>query len=162
MKKLFLIISILILGMSIIGCKEKEHKVWCDYLNREVKYYELDELITKNKITTAFLIKNFESIKWTIDEREDINKILDIIDVSYIEENEVKDSFNSVYELLFKGSNDKYSLEFRINKDNYFYFDAYSSGYISLVVAGQNYVSLTKINFESLVTLCDEILNSLK
>lgn len=99
---------------------------------------------------------------WKIDKEEDVNKIIDIINVPYIDYFEVKKSANSVYDLLHKGSKDFYSINFLINEDKLFSLRIYSLGYVSLTTAGKNYVSLTRVDFESISILCDGIRTSLK
>lgn len=121
MKRVLMMCFMLIIVFTMIGCNSshnnKESIQWCDYLNRKINYYELNELVDRDRITTSEFVKKFESVKWSIYKEEDVNKIIDIINVPYIDYSEVNESTDSVYDLLFKGSDDFYFIEFDINED---------------------------------------------
>lgn len=122
----------------------------------------MKELVATDKITISRFVRNYESVLWFIDKVEDVNKIIDIIDVPYLDYFEVEESTDSVYDLLFKGSEDFYFITFKINEDEWFRLDMWSMGYAILSTTEKSYISLTKVDCESIYSICDSICNGPK
>ncbi len=120
-------------------------------------YLIIDCLLEGNKINKMDLIKNFSSMILPIEEAHIIKKIIKLIDVPYIDTNELSSNNVNVHDLL-NDYKEKYTFEVKDYNGEQIRFNVYSNGYITLSFKEDNnikeFISILKINFNYIKEIC--------
>ena len=136
----------------------KKNVSWSEYLNMDVDYLTLNNMVNIENVNKISFIKNFSSINIFIEKKELINDIVNLIDVPYIDKINLINSDIDMHDLLWSDSTEIYFYQLYVNSKFCMNIFVYSNGYVSL--SGNNgninntYVSIVKIDFNKLKEIC--------
>ena len=120
--------------------------------------YLLSDLINTDEITVLSLIKNFDSFSTTTKKVDAIDNIMNLINVSYKNEDYFSEKNIDIYGLINVSTKERYRFESICDFSNYISIEIYDSGYIYLHIKKEGidkeYFSIEKIDFEYLKELC--------
>lgn len=136
----------------------KENVSWNEFLNMDVDYLMLNDLVNIEEITKIRFIKDFSSIDFYIEKKEIIYNIINIIDVPYIDRISLSNNDVEIHDILISDSTEVYSYFLEITDNFYMNFFVYSNGYVSVSINKNNisngYISIVRVNFNELKNIC--------
>lgn len=136
----------------------KENVSWNEFLNMDVDYLILNDLVNIEEITKMRFIKGFSSIDFYIEKKEIIYNIINIIDVPYIDRISLSNNDVEIHDILISDSTEVYYYLLEITDNFYMNFRVYSNGYVSMSINKNNisngYISIVRVNFNELKNIC--------
>ena len=131
----------------------KENVNWSSCLNKDDDYFLLGNLLEISNIKNLDLIKNFSSVLLFIEEPKELENIINMISVPYIDIiGETIDFY-----MLIDVCKERYFMSSKID-NGFVNFHVYDNGYITLSIeqneVRKTYVSIVKIDFELFKEAC--------
>ena len=143
---------------KITALELKENVCWNEFLNMDVDYLMLNDLVNIEDITKMRFIKGFSSIDFYIEKKEIIYNIINIIDVPYIDRISLSNNDVEIHDILISDSTEVYYYFLEITDNFYMNFFVYSNGYVSVSINNNNisngYISIVRVNFNELKNIC--------
>ena len=143
---------------KITALELKENVCWNEFLNMDVDYLMLNDLVNIEEITKMRFIKGFSSIDFYIEKKEIIYNIINIIDVPYIDRISLSNNDVEIHDILISDSTEVYYYFLEITDNFYMNFFVYSNGYVSVSINNNNisngYISIVRVNFNELKNIC--------